>query len=325
VKNSDPFRSPPYIQPLPQARFDAVCFGYNSVDYLCLLPDFPKRGGKMRMKQLHLSGGGQSATAAAALKAMGFETRYLGKFGGDELGEISRGSLESIGVDSSECVTAADCRNQTAIIWIEDNSGERTITYIRDPGLDVLPHDFNESQVACGRVFLADVHCLPATISAARHARKAGMPVILDVERNLDGCAELLAEGDYLLCDQSFPSAFTGIGDPHAALAKLGDIFTEKVVACTLGQQGSLAYFKEQFLRTPAFIVQAIDTTGAGDVFHAGFAAGLLRGYDLFGCFEIANAAAALACRGLGGRASLGDWSEALSFVSYGPRRPVSD
>ena len=275
------------------------------------------------MEQLTVSGGGQSATAAAALQLMGFRARYLGKFGEDELGALSKKSLVSIGVDTSACIVAKGCRNQTAMIWVERGTGERTIAYIRDNGLDAEPGDFSEQDIACGRVFMADAHCVPATIEAAIAARKAGIPVILDVERVLPSCEELLDLGDYLLCDGAFPAAFTGKHDPYEALAELADHFPRKLISTTFGPQGSLAFYQGQYLRTPGFVVDALDTTGAGDVFHAGFTAALLDGCDLFDCFEIANAAAALVCRGLGGRVSLGSMDEVRQFTKQGKRSPL--
>jgi len=302
--------------PAPPAKdrpFDVVTFGYNSVDFLCLLPRYPAEGEKIQMASFDMQGGGQAATAAAALARWGFKTRYLGKFGEGREGLLSRQSLVSEGVDVSGSIVAEGMPNQTAVILVDQRTGERTIVYTREKGLAVEPGEIPAKLAASGRVLLTDAHQIPATVEAALAAKDAGIPVVIDAEKILPDTADLIVLGDYVLCDSSFPRNFTGIDKPEDALAALGK--RGAFVAMTLGAEGSLAYFDGEIIRTPGIKVECVDTTGAGDVFHAGFVAGLLLGMDAEQTLRFANAAAGLKCRALGGRKGIPARDEILTAM----------
>jgi sulfofructose kinase len=219
------------------------------------------------------------------------------------MGDFARESLIAEGVDVTGAVVDPALQNQIAVIFVEDGTGERTITYTRVPGLEVRPGEIDRAAVCSGKILLVDAHQLPATTQAAAWAREAGIPVVVDAERALPGVEALLEQCDFVLCDARFPEDFTGEADPKRALRAIARY--GRLVAMTLGTEGSLAYAGGRYIRTPAYPVDAVDTTGAGDVFHAGFVAGLLLGLDAEGCLRFANATAALKCRALGGRAGL--------------------
>ena len=303
---------------LPEGKkFDAVCFGYNSVDLLCRLPRFPLRGEKVVMSEFSQQGGGQCATAAVALARLGFSPRYIGKFGGGDLGRFAIESTRNEGVDVSAVIVREDLVNQVAVIWVEEENGERTISYSRMPGLDVAPEELDREAICCGRALLVDAHQIPATTRAAAWAREAGIPVIVDAERNLPGVEGLLENCDFILCDSHFPRKFTGERDPMGALRALSRY--GRLVATTMGVAGSLALYDGEFIRTPGYPVDSVDTTGAGDLFHAGFVAGLLLGLGVEDVLRFANAAAALKCRKLGGRAGIPSRREVLATIGLVP------
>ena len=180
-------------------------------------------------------------------------------------------------------------------------------------GLEVRPEEVDRDAVCSGRVLLVDAHQIAATTRAAAWAKGAGIPVVVDAERALPGVEGLLAHCDFIVCDQRFPAEFTGESDPRRALGKLSRY--GRLVAMTLGAEGSLAYTNGRFIQTPGYRVDCVDTTGAGDVFHGGFVAGLLLGYDAEGALSFANATAALKCRTLGGRAGIPTRREVLDWI----------
>jgi sulfofructose kinase len=145
----------------------------------------------------------------------------------------------------------------------------------------------------------------------ARCARRAGIPTIIDVERVRPGINELLQHIDVIIAAQDFPSALTGYEETGRALAALSREFAATVVCVTLGADGSLARSGGREIRTPAFSVDCVDTTGAGDAFRGAFAAACLRAPDgdVEDALRFANAVAALNCRGLGARGGL-PWNE---------------
>src|SRR4030042_4312240 len=119
--------------PLPKDKpFDVVGMGLNSVDFLCVVPEFPSLNSKMNILGFSKQGGGQVATAMVALSRWGIKTKYIGKVGADEWGQFSLNSICQEGVDTSSVITEPDARNQFAMIIVDGLSGERTILWDRD-------------------------------------------------------------------------------------------------------------------------------------------------------------------------------------------------
>jgi len=243
----------------------------------------------------------------ATCARLGWRARYVGRFGDDEHGTLVRLSLEADGVDVSACSIAPETTNQFAVILVDASSGDRTVLWDRHPGLHLTAADVPRDAVASGRVLLVDCHETEAATRAARLARQAATPTVIDVEKVRPGILDLLKEVDVVIAAEEFPSALTGksTGDALPAIAKECGA---AVVCATLGREGSLTWCNGREIHTPAFRVPVVDTTGAGDVFRGGFIAGWLRQEDRGELEEIlvyATAAAALKCRALGARQAI--------------------
>jgi sugar/nucleoside kinase (ribokinase family) len=134
-----------------------------------------------------------------------------------------------------------------------------------------------------------------------------GIPTVVDVEKVRPGIGDLLQHIDAIIAAEEFPPALTGHEQLGRSLEAMGRDFGASLVCVTLGDQGSLAWCNGQEIRTPAFPVDCIDSTGAGDAFRGGFAAACLRAPDieLEEALACANAVAALNCRSLGARSGL--------------------
>ncbi|MFC1888778.1 carbohydrate kinase family protein, partial [Thermodesulfobacteriota bacterium] len=194
--------------------------------------------------------------------------------------------------------------NQAAFIIVIRGDGERTIVWHRSEELTLDPGELDREAVISGRVLLVDGQNHEASIEAARWARKAGIPVVLDAESTKEGTLDLVRLTDILISDREFPEKLLGGTDREAALREI--LAMGPAVACaTLGEEGSFAVTKERSIHTRAFGIDCVDTTGAGDIFHAGFVYGMLRGWDLDRILLFANATAGASCEGLGGRSVL--------------------
>jgi sugar/nucleoside kinase (ribokinase family) len=181
------------------------------------------------------------------------------------------------------------------------------VLWDRHPALATDPADIPRGAVTSGRLLIVDCHETAAATQAARYAREAGVPTIIDVEKVRPGIADLLQNIDVIIAAQEFPTALTGHEDPGRALEAIGREFGAAIVCATLGKEGSLAWCNGREIRTRAFAVDCVDSTGAGDVFRGAFAAGCLRGPDddLEDVLSYANAVAALNCRALGSRGGI--------------------
>jgi sulfofructose kinase len=287
--------------------FDIAGFGLNSIDLLAVVAEYPASNTKQRLQRFMHLPGGQIATAMTVCARLGWRSRYIGAFGSDELGTLSRNSLMNDGVDVSAARTVAGATNQFAVILVDARSGARTVLWDRHPLLTWEAGDIPREAVTSGRMLLIDCHETAAAAQAARYAREAGVPTVLDVEKVRPGIADLLQQTDVIIAAQDFPSALTGYEDLGRALQVMSREFPAQLVCVTLGEEGSLARCHGREYRTSGFQVDCVDTTGAGDVFRGAFAAACLRepDADVEDLLTYANAVAALNCRALGARGGI--------------------
>lgn len=320
-------RIPFNIPPRAGREFDAVGFGLNSLDLLTVVGEFPQPDSKQQLKRFAKLPGGQAATAMVACARLGWRARYVGRFGSDDHGRISRESLEREGVDLSAASTIDGAFNQFAVILVDARTGQRTVMWDRDQALRMSPSDVPEEAVQSGRVLLVDCHDTAAATRAAHLARARGIPTVIDVEKVRPAIRDLLAEIDVIIASQSFPGELTGYPTTGRALEAMAEEFPRSPVVCvTLGAEGSLARCGGREIKTPSFAVPCVDSTGAGDVFRGGVISALLRGGSdalLEDVLLYANAVAALKCRGLGARAGIPSASEVDELLSRGVISPL--
>jgi sugar/nucleoside kinase (ribokinase family) len=153
-----------------------------------------------------------------------------------------------------------------------------------------------------------------AAIRAAGHARGLGIPVTSDLDRMTDRTEELVMAVSCAIFADGLPEQLTGERDHERALRRLRERHKGLLVV-TVGQQGAVALDGDRFLLSPGFAVNAVDTTGSGDVFRAGFIYGLLSGWPIDRMLRMANAAAAVACTRVGAMASIPTLDEVLGLV----------
>jgi sulfofructose kinase len=303
--------------------FDVAGFGLNSIDLLAVVAEYPASNSKQRLQRFMHMPGGQIATALSACAKLGLKTTYVGSFGADPLGAMSRSSLTDIGVDVSGSRVVEGATNQFAVILVDARSGDRTVLWDRHPALTFEPQDVPRHAVASGRMLIVDCHETAAATQAARYAREAEVPTIIDVEKVRPGIGDLLQQIDVLITAQDFPTALTGYEDIGRALEALAAEFgSARLVCATLGEEGSLARCGGREIRTSAFSVDCVDSTGAGDAFRGAFAAGclLMPDADVEDVLTYANAVAALNCRALGARGGLPTPSEVEQLLCARPR-----
>src|SRR5437867_12998841 len=296
----------PFRIPAPGGRaFDVAGCGLNSVDLLAVVAEYPRRNSKQQLQRFARMPGGQTATALVTCARLGLTARYIGSFGSDDLGALSRDSLVEEGVDISAARTVPGATNQFAVVLVDARSGERTVLWDRHPALTWDPADVPKSAVTSGRMLVVDCHETAASTQAAKYARDAGIPTIVDVERVRPGIGDLLQNIDAIITAQEFPSALTGHEGLGRALEAIAREFGAALVCATLGAEGSLTWCRGREFMTSAFPVDCVDSTGAGDAFRGAFAAGCLAGGDVEEVLAYANAVSALNCRALGGRGGL--------------------
>jgi sugar/nucleoside kinase (ribokinase family) len=300
-------------------RWDVVGLGANSVDFVHLLPGYPQPFGsfaKMKIQKQEILCGGQTATAMCACATLGLKAKYAGVTGTDANGRRVRQELERRGIDLTD-VIIRDAQNQFAVILVDETTGDRIVLWDRDQRLMVRDREIPAESIASARVLHVDDVDQGAAIKAAQIARQAGVHVTSDIDRITDRTGELIAAATIPIFAEHVPAQVTGINDQERALRRLRESH-DGLLCVTLGERGAMALDRDRIHYVPAFEVHAVDTTGAGDVFRAGFIYALLKGWPADEILRFANAAAAVSCTRLGALGGVPELSEVTALVASG-------
>ena len=290
----------------------AICIGQCSWDSLALVERYPEPDTKAEASQWVEQGGGPAATASAALASLGVNAAFAGVVGDDADGDRIVTSLKSAGVDTSGIAVRDNSQSQSAFIAVERASARRTIFWQRPTGMPLLPDELPPGLLDGADVLLVDGLMEEVSLFAVTKAKASGVPVVVDAGRVRDGMMEICKLSDHVVGSEEFARGLglKDIADDGFFLEASGKF--PGVLTITLGHAGSVTVTGGKVLRTPAFDVDAVDTTGAGDVFHAGYAFGVMSRWETGKTLRFASLVAALSCRALGGRASLPSLQEAL-------------
>jgi sulfofructose kinase len=291
-------------------RIDALGLGVAVRDIAIHLDTFPQADHKYQAKNLYEAGGGPVATALVTLSRFGRRAAFAGVVAANAVGKFVVESLEEENVDTSGVVYRQGFASPTSVILVEN--GRRTIFECWQYDLPVSIEELEERQVpfdAC-RALLVDVRAPEAQIEAARRVRNAGGIVVLDCGHPRRGVDEILPLTDIAILSYTYPRSLYGEDyDPVEFLKELRTRLPAdglRIAGLTLGAEGSaLLTTDSSFIRIPGHRIKAVDSTGAGDVFHGAFVHAFLNGETPESAARFANAAAALKCTGMTGRSPL--------------------
>lgn len=298
---------------------DLVGVGLNATDTLISVSCFPGPGSKADVRSLQVMAGGQVATAIIACAHWGLGTRYVGKLGDDAAADMHREAFAGV---ETQITTVPNCHSAQSHI-IVDGRGERSVLWHRDPRLAIAPEELNREWITTARMLLVDGCDTAAATQAAAWACEAGIPVVADLDDVYPDVELLLENIDYLIVSRDFPARISGRPDLREALVWLQQNFGSRLSAATLGTEGVLAWDGKQFCSAAAYRVPVVDTTGAGDIFHAGFIFGVLQNWPMQKTFDFACAAAALNCTAAGARGKIAPVEEIEQLVAGGERYPI--
>ncbi|MCS7026243.1 MAG: PfkB family carbohydrate kinase [Bryobacteraceae bacterium] len=305
--------------------FDVVGLGLNATDTVILVPHFPPYAGKVAFDDELLMPGGQVASAMVTCAVLGLKTKYIGTLGDDLRGRVQWESLQASGIDLSHVQIRKNCPNQTACIIIDRTTGERTVFWQRKDCLRLQPSEIEPEMITCARLLHIDGHDTSAVQKAAQIARAQGMAVTVDVDTVYPGFEQVLPHVTHLIASSEFPSAWTKEKDPVKALRMIQQEYRMPVAGMTLGSYGALVVAGGEVIYSPAYVVNCVDTTGAGDVFHGAFCYALLQNLPIREALDFCNAMAALNCRKLGARGGISTADQARQLMARAERRVHPD
>jgi len=295
------------VPPINVARrhFDVIGIGVAVRDISVLLDTFPSPDEKYRAKGLFESSGGPVPTALVTLARLGRRVAFCGIVGDDPTGAFIIDDLRREGVDV-EGVVRRRHPSPSSVILVE--GGRRTIFEGWQTDLPLVREDV--FPLSGCRYLLMDARLPDVQTEAARRTRDAGGQVVLDCGHPRPGVDDILRFTDVAIFSHTYPRAV--YGDRHDAASFLEELHAKlaagghRIAGLTLGAEGCVIHGADSStVWIPGHKVDAVDSTGAGDVFHGAFIHALLANETPEAAARFANAAAALKCRGMTGRAPI--------------------
>ena len=306
----------------PNDLVDVVGVGLNATDTLIPLERFPEPGSKVHYRDRSTQPGGQVATTVVTCQTWGLRTRYVGKLGDDDAARMHQDAFHSIGAEV-RIVTVPGAASLHNVILI-DATGERTVICQRNDQMVLQPGELRREWIVNARVLHLDGHDTAAATQAAAWAREAGIPVVADLDDTYPGIEELVANIDYLIVSEDFSCRLMNETNLERALRRMQSRYGCRLSAATLGESGVLAWDGKQLIYSAAFRVPVVDTTGAGDIFRAGFIYGLLRDWPLERQLEFSCAAAAMNCMAQGARGGIQPVADIENLMATAARREAA-
>ena len=295
-------------------NFEFVGLGFCSNDFLALLPEIPIDG-KVQMLRHLVQGGGPAATSAVAAARLGLRSAFIGIVGDDEPGKGILRDFKAEKVSTAGIVVRQGGMSPTALCWIEAPTGKRSIAWTRGDLEELAPEEVNMELVRNAKILHIDGHNPKGALAAVKEARRHGVIVNFDAGTLREGVAELLPYTNILIASEAFARSYSGENDLDKAIFKLAAVGAD-VTGITFGEGGSMVLDHGRILRCPAFRIKPVDTTGAGDTYHAAFAVRYLETHDLMECMRFASAVSAIKCLQLGGRAGIPDRAQVDRFLA---------
>jgi sulfofructose kinase len=293
-----------------------ICLGLSALDQVWRVPALFSGGGqKIRSLEYTTMGGGMAATAAVTVARLGGLAAFWGRGGEDAAGREMHRTLSEQGIDVSQFRLFPDGQSSVSGVLV-DSAGERQIVNFRGrfpEQADWLPLE----EVGTASAVLADPRWLAGAVGLFEAARAKAVPTILDADvADPETFEALLPLTDHAVFSEPALSGFAGSAG-EAALAKVAG-YGCGVAAVTRGADGVVWLEHDVARRQPAYPVDAVDTTGAGDVFHGAYALAIGARLATADAMSFAAAAAALKCTRPGGRAGIPTLEYCLTFQRNG-------
>lgn len=296
--------------------------GSLNMDLVVRTPRAPKAGETLAGTDFHLIPGGKGANQAVAAARAGAEVRMVGCIGADAFGPLMLESLTAAGVNVSGVSRLIEAATGTATIIVEDDGQNRIIAVPGANGKvspEVIDHQWPAIQQS-DLILLQHEIPLASVHAVIERAYAAGIRVLLNPSPFYPIPADILAKVNTLIVNEGEAEALTGvtvsnIKTARSAAASLTGMGVQSVIL-TLGSNGVLLHTATEELFQPAFQVEAVDTTAAGDTFTGSYAASILHGLQPQEALHFASAASALAVTRLGAQTSIPVKQEIEDFLA---------
>lgn len=295
----------------------ALVIGHSSYDIACPVNEYPVENTKYRLDEVVTCGGGPAGNAAYLLGKWGMETYYAGVVGSDDFGNKIKKEFENIGVHTEYLETNYEQPTSVSFIMINKQTGSRTLFNIANNRPNMKKYDFNVDP----DVILVDGHEYNASMAALNKYPNAIS--VIDAGRITPELLELCKYTKYIVTSKGFAETIAKMKFDFSNPNSLVQIYTivknrypKSEIVITLEDKGCLYSVNNEIKIMPGLKVQAVDTTGAGDIFHGAFTYAISKGYDIEKCVRLSNIAAGLSVQKVGARYSIPTLIEVTNYYN---------
>lgn len=285
------------------------------MDTLVTVPNYPKEDTKLRAVGTKMAGGGPTATGLVAAQKLGEQTAYIGVLSDDNGGNFLTKDFEKYGVDTSLIEVKEGYRSFTSVIWLAKDTATRTCVFDKGNLPALALNEKQKDAIKEAEILMVDGNEMDAAEDACKIAKENNTKVLYDCGGLYEGVERILKLTDAMIPSEEFSLGHTGCTDASDAAKKLYDTYHPEVVVVTCGKEGGIIYDGKEAVRYPAFLVDAVDTNGSGDVFHGAFAAAMVKGLSYMNCCLFASATSAIKCTGVGARESVPNEAGVYAFL----------
>ena len=292
-----------------------VGIGANVYDTLLTVPCFPKEDTKLKVSATVQSGGGPCATGLVAAAKLGAKCSYIGNLTDDGAGVFLKEDFEKYGVSTELTEIKKGYVSFTSTILLSEETASRTCVFDRGNIPPTILSDRQKKAISDAEILMVDGNDLSAAIEGAKVAKENGTKVLYDAGGLYEGIAELLKITDILIPSEEFALGHTKCDNVEDAAKKLFKLYSPEIIVITQGKEGGIIYDGKEVIKYPAFLVDAVDSNGSGDVFHGAYAFSLVQGYDYKKSAIFSSAVSAIKCTGTGARESVPDFNTVEKFL----------
>jgi sugar/nucleoside kinase (ribokinase family) len=311
-----------------------ACLGILVADVVARpVVEMPARGRLTLVDQMELHTGGCATNTGISLAKLGVETAVLGAVGEDGFGDFVISRLGSHGIDARG-VRRKQGVNTSATMVMVDPDGERRFLHYLGANAKLSEDDVDLAVIGeAGILHIAGALVMPGidgepTARILRRAKEMGLMTSYDTVWDAKGNWMKLVEPALPYIDVMLPSLsearmIAGKERPEDVAALFME-YGVKIVGLKMGEEGSYVRSRDQDFYLPPFDVVAVDGTGAGDAYVAGFLTGLVKGWDLEKTARFASAVGALCVTAIGATTGILPLEETLAFMERTPLRQVA-
>ncbi len=292
-----------------------VGIGANVFDTLYTVNNYPKEDTKLKANAVKVSGGGPCATGLVAASKLGAKCAFIGNLSDDNGGKFLKADFEKYGIDTSLIEIKSGFDTFCSCIWLATETASRTCVFFRG---NIPPTEINNEQVDAivnADIYMVDGNDMNAAIEGAKIAKENKTKVLYDAGGLYEGVENLLPYSDILIPSEEFALGHTETSDVCDAAKILYEKYSPEVVVITQGKKGGIIFDGKEIKEYPAFLVDAVDSNGSGDVFHGAFAFCVTKGYNYYDACIFSSAVSALKCTKVGAREGVPTYEETINFL----------